>query len=93
MVRGTPDLSPIILLLTNVEGDLVGNGPSVSELVTEQLDDEPEPEPELEEDELVEVLSSLLQFAKIGAATAVTPAKPKVFKKSFLLTGFIMCIF
>lgn len=75
---------------------MVGKGPSVSELVTEHpVEDDPEEEPE-PEDELVVVSaisSSLPQCIKIGAATAVTPAKPRVFKNPFLSIVFIICFF
>jgi hypothetical protein len=35
------------------------------------------------------ISSSLVHRTKIGAATAVTPAKPRVFKKLFLSIVFI----
>lgn len=96
IVNGTPVLSPTILVCTSVEGDFVGKGPSVSELVTEHADeDDPEDEPEPEDEPVVVsvISSSLPHRIKIGAATAVTPAKPRVFKNPFLSIVFIICFF
>jgi hypothetical protein len=71
---------------------LVGNGPSVSEFVTEHPVAE-DPELEVLEEDVLAVSSSLPQWINIGAAMAVTPAKPKLFKNPFLFIVFIICGF
>lgn len=91
MVKPTPVLSMTILDFTKEDGDLVGNGPAVSEEVTEQLPDvEPVPEVVSVPDVVSVVVevsiesSSLLHAFKIGIAKEPIPTKPRPLKKSFL---------
>jgi hypothetical protein len=77
-----------ILDFTKEDGDLVGNGPVVSEEVTEQSPEEPESEPvsvavSVSVD-VSEESSSLLHAFKIGIAKEPIPTKPRPLKKSFL---------
>ncbi|MNR30271.1 hypothetical protein D3C85_1477170 [compost metagenome] len=90
MVKPTPVLSMTILVFTKDDGDLVGNGPAVSEEVTEQLLDV-EDVPPVSVAEVVSVVvevsvesSSLLHAFKIGIAKEPIPTKPRPLKKSFL---------
>jgi hypothetical protein len=84
----------IILDFTKEDGDLVGNGPSVSDVVTEQLPEvEPELDPELDPVSVAttvsvavpdELSSSLLHAFITGIANEPIPTKPNPLKKSFL---------
>lgn len=80
MVNATPVLSPTILVLTYVEGFRVGNGPSVSELVTVHAS-------ELTAfSEIVFPSVNRLSAFRITGAVATTPASPKPFFKNCFLS-------
>lgn len=80
---------------------MVGNGPAVSDDVTEQLpEDEPEPEDDpdpVDESVVVEesvASSSVLHAFMIGIAREPIPTKPKPLKNSFLFIAFLFkCYF
>lgn len=83
MVKGTPVLSLVISVITNEDGDFVGNGPSVSDDVEVQVPvvpPEPVSVPELDPDPV-----SFLQELASGATKAAIPkADIPLRKKSFL---------
>jgi hypothetical protein len=69
-----------MLVITNDEGVLVGNGPAVSDEVTVQFPDV-EVEPEVP---IWESASSLLQALIIGMTRDPNPNNPNPLKNSFL---------
>ncbi|WP_431243482.1 hypothetical protein ACQ9BO_02280 [Flavobacterium sp. P21] len=90
IVNATPVRSIVILDFTKDEGVIVGNGPAVSDGVTEQSpEDDPEPEDESVLVEESDETSSLLHELMIGIAKDEIPIKPKPLKNSFLFIAFI----
>jgi hypothetical protein len=91
IVKATPVLSLTIFAVTNDDGVLVGNGPAVSEGVTEQLPDVVVPTAVLEFVPVVVVAavsSSVLQELITGIVKEPNPTKPNPLKKSFLFIKY-----